>query len=286
VDVVTLMDYADPNGIRMCAAWLRFARGSNPGARLHVFHHAPLPALRAYAETLGSVRFLALDDLDAVPRFRPCLVDGIDTVGAGHLVKFAMYAALPRLGLRRFLYVDADAFVLGSLAPWWERIDERPFIAVRESVHPRYGPVFNAGVYSVSDPGVVTYDALLDQYRADGERILLPVGDQGLMNRLCQTRGIDWEHPEIGPAYNFLADAWRLVGRDARGEPVIRADPAAPRPFWNGQELSPDEPVRVWHGYGFRKPWLCSDTRLWQHCLDRLPLSLRQAPEEAGARAA
>jgi hypothetical protein len=286
MDLVTLMDYADPNGIRMCAAWLRFARRTHPEARIHVFHHVPIPALRAYAETLGGVRFLALDDLAAVPRFRPCIVDGVDTVGAGHLVKFAMFAALSRFGLRRFLFVDADAFVLGSLAPWWERIDERPFIAVRERVHPRYGPVFNSGVYSVSDPDLLGYDALLAQYRADGERILLPVGEQGLMNRVCQTRGIDWEHPAIGTAYNFLADAWRLQGFDARGEPVIHADPAAPRPFWNGQTLAADEPVRVWHGDGFRKPWLQADTRLWQHCLGKLPDALRAAPEDAAGRAA
>lgn len=284
MQLVTVMNYTDPQAIRMCLAWLRLARRAHPDAPILIYHRVSIPAVEAYARRFEGVELHRFTGTEKEPDFPPCVIDGVDTIGSpGYRIKFAMIDDLEQRGLERFVYVDADALILKPLDALWAALDDQPFVAVQENHDPRFGPVFNAGMFACSQPGFVGYDLLLDQYARDGNRILIPAGEQGLMNRYLQRIGYDFRHPAVGAEYNFLADRYRV---EAASDAAIDVydDPDGERPWWNEQRLAPDVPVRILHGYAMNKFWE-RPTSLWWYCLSRIPEDL-EALVRAGAMAA
>lgn len=198
--IVTTMNFDGKNEIIMCKAWIYFAKRFNPNAVITIIHHDPIPEIKAYASSYAQIHFIRLTKKEMTPEMtrghtdHPC-----------QEIKLSVWKQTKKYSIRKFLYIDCDAFILGSLQPWWDRIDDKPFIAVNEQVAP-YDPIYNAGVFSYSSKNnFITYEKLYGQYRKDNNSIALHLGDQGLTNTYLRTIGYDYTHPDIDFTYNCIA---------------------------------------------------------------------------------
>jgi len=210
VIIATVMNYDDPAGVAMCKGWLYLARRFNPHAKLIVFHHDKIGQVKEFGKRLGDVEFERIDVGKIMPH----------TQFVGHAppsqdMTIGAWVRVEEMGLGKFLFAEADAWILGSLEDWWHTADQKPYISVIEQHNFHGADFFNAGTYSYnSKEGFVTYRKMMEQYEADGNRIAISLGDQGLLNAYFRRIGYDWSHPRIGVEYN----AW------ARNCRVIRAD--------------------------------------------------------------
>jgi hypothetical protein len=208
--IVTLMDYKSRNPVLMCKVWIYLAKRYNPHAKISIYYQHAIPDIYRFANHYHNISFYKLH-----------FPAGIFQISNGHThhpvqdLRLALWKHLERQGVTKFIYVDADAFILHSLADWWKIINKQPYIAVIEQ---RRGPgVFrlNAGVHSYSDEhGFVTYEKLLGQYHADGRRILVEAGEQGLIDAYFRRIHYDFTHPLIGHEYNTLAKYCKIYRVD------------------------------------------------------------------------
>jgi hypothetical protein len=246
MNLVTLMDYEDPKGILMCKGWLWLARRHNPNAKIIILHHDKIAEIRSFAENrIRNVTFERLDLDKVVPREKM----------NGHTfycqdLTFSRWLALERLGLDRYLFVEADAWPIYDLSEWWNVTHEKPFIAVMED--DREGPpYFNIGCFSHHHPTpFFTYKLLMEEYALNGNTIPISIGDQALMNLWAWRNNYDAFHPQIDkmwncPTYDRMAEIKLGQCNDKEIE-VFHAEKRVkilhtwgPRKWWDTPELAP-----------------------------------------------
>lgn len=240
MNLVTLMNYDDPKGVAMCKGWLWLARHYNPYAKIIVLHHDKIAAIREFAVTrIGNAQFERLDLSAITPR----------ELMKGHTfycqdLTFARWVALQWLGLSKYLFVEADAWILSDLSEWWDVSNEKPFIAVMEEGRPPGPPYFNIGCFSHNSPTpFFTYAKLMWEYALNGNTIPISTGDQALMNLWAWRNAYDASHPKIDkmwncPTYDRMA-----------GIKLGRCDDTAIEAWDSGKR------IKIMHTWGPRKWW-------------------------------
>lgn len=239
MNIVTLMNYKDPKGVAMAKGWLYLARRFNPHAKIVVLHGDDYEEIKGFAESrIGNVSFKRLDVGAVMPKDQ---MKGF-TFYCQDLT-FARWLALEELGLPRYIFVEADAWILSGLEEWWNVTPEKPFIAVMEN--DREGPpYFNIGCFSHHHPTPFwTYAKLMEEYRLSGDQIPISIGDQGLMNSWAWRTGYDAFHPKIDKM-------WNCPTYDRMGGIVLgRCDDLAIQAWDQGNR------IKIMHTWGPRKWW-------------------------------
>jgi hypothetical protein len=274
--IITTMNFKGENEIVMCKAWIYFAKRFNPDATITIIHHDAISDIQQFASTYHRIQFIKLSNKE----MRPEMVNGYTDHPAQEL-KLAVWKQTGKNGIHKYIYVDSDAFILGSLDTWWSHINDKPYIAVHEQVSP-YTPVFNAGVYSYgSKSGFVTYEKLLSQYRADNNRIKIWAGDQGLINAYVRRIGYDYTHPLIDFTYNCIAKWCRIhtisdrsinivSGRLPLIQRVYKKVHGRNREWWEQWAWwNREKQVIILHAFGRKgfKFWELPECRpLWDYC--------------------
>lgn len=239
MNIVTLMNYDDPEGVKMCKGWLWLARRFNPYARIIVLCHDKIREIQEFANhRIGNVWFERLDLTAIVPKEK---MKGF-TFYCQDLT-MARWVALERMGLSKYLFVEADAWILSDLSEWWKIADEKPFIAVRED--DREGdPYFNIGVFSHNQhTPFFTYAKLMEEYELNGNKIPISVGDQALMNLWAWRNKYDAFHPAVSKEYN--CPTYDRMGKITLG----RCDD------YEIEVLNEGKRVKILHTWGPRKWW-------------------------------
>lgn len=198
--ILTTMNYTSPNEIIMCKAWLVFAKRFNPTATITIFHHDSIASIARFAKRFTDIHFHRLSKSD----IKQEAINGFTDHPTQEL-RLGVWKQTEKQQIHKYIYVDADAFILSSLSPWWSCIDDKPYIAIHEQTSPN-NTFFNAGVHSYSSKtGFITYKKLLDQYRRDGNRIIQYAGEQGLVNNYLAFLSYEFTHPAIDFTYNCIA---------------------------------------------------------------------------------
>lgn len=198
--ILTVMDYTTEPEVTMCKAWIYFTKRFNPYARITIFHTKNIDKIRLFASRYTSVYF---DALVISPRVRN--ITGGYTHHPVQELQLSVWAQTEKLGIKKYIYADSDAFILDSLNEWWDHIDDKPYIGIKERRLPDGTVLFNAGVYSYSSRnGFITRDKLLEQYRRDNKKIRFPAGQQGLLTAYFQHIHYDAASEFVGHEYNTL----------------------------------------------------------------------------------
>lgn len=278
--LITIMNYRARNTLNMCKSWIFLAKRFNPEAAIHIFFADDIPEIRKFAQRWQDITLVKLE-----------LPKDLTRLSRGHThhpaqdLRLALWRQLETMRITKFIYVDADAFILDSLAPWWNIIDSKPYIAIPECQRSSGAPRLNAGVHSYCDTtGFITYRKLIHQYRTDGKRILIEAGEQGLVQAYFDRIRYTYTHPAIGHEYNSMAKYCRVIRADDKEIRVISGK------FPIGKKISRivtfkkkdfcenwlwwDRPVKVkiLHAFGGPGPgfkfWELPECQtLWKHCL-------------------
>lgn len=279
--LITIMDYNDHNSLVMCKSWIYLAKRYNPKATITIFYRQPISEIRQFSSRYRDISFIKLH----FPRDLNQFIHG-HTHHPVQELQFALWKQLEKLRITKFIYVDADAFILSSLNDWWRIINDQPFIAVSETRRPQGELRLNAGVHSYSDEaGFVTYDKLVEQYHIDGNRILVEAGTQGLIDAYFRRINYTYTHPAIGHEYNAFAK-YCQVKRADNSEIVVYSGqyPLTKKVtrmlLLKEKEFAEkwlwwDKPVRVkilhsFGGPGFKFWELPECKTLWNYCVTKI----------------
>jgi len=278
--IITIMNYKERSALIMCKAWIYFAKRFNPKATISIFYHDDISQIRQFASYYLNISFVKI-------RFPK----GLSALSRGHThhpaqdLRLALWKQLELLQITKFIYIDADAFILGSLNNWWNIIDLKPYIAIPECRMPSGRLRLNAGVHSYCDQsGFITYDKLINQYKRDGNRILVEAGEQGLIYSYFRRINYTYTHPTIDYAYNSIAKYCRVVRADDREivvysgsfpmiKKIARAVQLKKKDFsenwlwWNNPTR-----VKILHAFGGPGPgykfWELPECKsLWRYCI-------------------
>jgi|GEM_PF-6359752 len=279
--LLTIMDFHDHTHVQMCKVWIYLAKRFNPNATIIIFYQRRNNEILRFAKRYNNMQFLELPKL---PDLRIADVQG-EVAQRCHVVKLTFWLAVEKYHINKFIYVDADAFILHSLASWWSVIDSKPFIAISE----RYvdgGTLYNGGVFSYSsDKGFMTFDHLKEQYIIDGNRITLPASEQGLMNAYFRRIRYQAQHPRITHAYNCFAkycvvqeandrNISVLSGRYTWQDRIKRRLMGVPTDWWEGWfRRKKRVPVYILHAFGGKglRFWDLKECDiLWKYCLTKI----------------
>lgn len=276
MNIVTLMNYEDERRVLMCKMWLYLVRRFHPEANVTVLHHDRFEGIRSFAERTGA-RALRTDLTD-IPSAAAWTKASPGTECPWMDLTISVWRMYGRAGLTRFLFVEADAFVLGDLSSFWKLSEEKPFIGIAERA--RWGeiaPYMNMGVYAYnSTDGFLTYEKLFRYWRRCGYRVPYPVGDQGLVNGYFKEIGYSPFHPNVGIEYNCLAANCRVKsanddGIEVRSGPVpVNGEAGAEFPGYIGWGL--DLRVKILHAFGPSwKLWkVPTATALWEYLSEKV----------------
>ena len=198
--IVTVMDYSDTTHITMCKIWLYLAKRFNPKSQIIIFYHKKIPKIKKFATYFSNITFIKLTMSKILKTSK--------TNGFTHPsqeLKLAIWKYVEKYHIDKFLYIEPDAFILSSLDTWWKLASKKPYIAVAERDFLGH-TLFNAGPHSYfSKKKFVTYDKLLQQYHDDGNCVILPSGEQGIINAYFKKIKYNCFHKKIGHEYNCIA---------------------------------------------------------------------------------
>jgi hypothetical protein len=263
------MNYADKFGVDMCRIWFYLLRRFNPEARVTVFHAGQVGKIAEYAARFGRVEFVRLDMAGISPHGE---VRGY-AVPSQELI-LAMWRHIDRdPGYRQHLFIEADALVLTPLDELWGLSSTKPYVSFEELVWKDGLPLINTGVHTYySTEGFVSYNVLMEQLRIDGGEILMPVGEQGLVNRYFRRIGYDCTHPAAGFEWN----CWAVSSVTERAEDdeivVISGDQnldrwPGPHPWrWWGKRRR----AKILHAFMVKFWDLPECSKLWEYCLRKV----------------
>ena len=281
--LVTIMDYCDSNYVSMCKIWIYLARRFNPEAEIYIFSQNDIDEIQNFALRFNKIYFRKLPLLSFLQRSQ---VKGkVDKTC--HDVKLALWPAIEQCRLRKFIYVDADAFILNTLSPWWKIIDSKPFIAVPERIINRK-ILYNAGVFSYSSSNnFITLQKLKKQYEIDHNKIVLPSSDQGLLNSYFRRINYIAHLQQIDYSYNCMAKNCKVedasdnkiqitTGNYAGFERYGRRLLGIQEDWWEGwlgwnKKLQ----VNILHSFGGKgfKFWELKECQaLWNYCVSKVNL--------------
>jgi hypothetical protein len=277
--IITLMDYHTKNEITMCKAWICFAKRFNPHASITIFYTQNLSEIRKYAARYSNISFKKI--------FLHYPIQNSKQSGWIHPyvqeLQLSLWWEIQRLHITSFIYIDADALVLNSLDTWETIMNDKPYIAIGERYIESH-LLFNAGVFSYhSKNKFVTLTKLIKQYKINNNQILLPAGQQGLINMYFNTIHYDWSHPHIGYEYNTLANYCDIKKIDDKevivysGKyPILRSIKNA---VLNKYEWQADwigwasrKRVKILHAFGGKgfKFWELRECKpLWDYCIKK-----------------
>lgn len=274
--IITIMNYKKRNEITMCKAWIYFAKRFNPSATITIFHVDPIHDIKLFAKRYKNTHFLKLSLRDV----RPTLSRGYVDHPAQEL-RLAVWKQTEKRKINKFIYVDADAFILGSLKTWWRHIGDKPYIAVNQQMSPN-STFINAGVHSYSSTShFISYRKLLRQYQRDGNVIKGFGGEQWLINAYFQHIGYDPTHPIINFTYNCFAKYCRIQtisdtrvsvcsGRYPFIKNLARMVTRTQPQWWERWAWwNREEPVIILHAFGKTefKFWELPECKsLWEYC--------------------
>lgn len=199
--LVTLMDYSDRESLVLCKAWIALAKRHHENASITIFSQRDISSIRSFARRYTNVYFETLPISSEIRKIRN---------GCIHLptqdLQLALWDRTRVLGIHKYIYLDADALIVGTLDDWWNIIDDKPYIAIPELLQEKEVPLLNAGVYSYSSrSNFITTKKLISQYYRDGSTVKIQAGQQGLINSYFQYIHYDFTHQSIGHEYNVLA---------------------------------------------------------------------------------
>ena len=278
--LITNKDYEDHNSIIMCKSWIYLAKRYNPDAKISIFYYRYVSKIRQFSSRYRNISYIKLHFPTDLYQ-----ISGGHTHHPTQELQLALWRQLEQLRITKYIYVDADAFILSSLNDWWSTIDTKPFIAIAETRSKSGSLRLNAGVYSYSNKtSFLTYKRLLEQYRLDGNSIKVEAGAQGLIDAYFRNQHYSFTHPAIGHEYNTLAkycqvkriDDKEIVvfsGRFPITKKIFRILQLKRRDFCE-KWLWWHKPVRVkilhaFGGPGFRF-WELPECRiLWNYCASK-----------------
>ncbi len=153
-----------------------------------------------------------------------------------------------------FLFIDADAMIVGDLSPLKEVFDcKLPMAGIDHEVDiPRHTlgkpPFLNSGILLVNDPDmkVMHWEKLMAfarrnnfLFRFPGTNVIVPGNDQALLYRYCDFLNYDYHHPAMGIEYNTCS---------IKVTETVKEDGV-----WKSR--SENGPVRIFHYWWTYKPW-------------------------------
>jgi hypothetical protein len=241
VPLVTVMNYSDPKEIAMCKGWIYLASRFCPHAQIIILHRDPIPDIASFAEKVGATT--AAMSTDWVPDPDGCGIYG----RPAQRFKIGMWKWLVENKVDRFVFVDADAWIVGDISRLFAAADQKAFVATTERILTQpdegpTGPLLNTGSFSyvACDRFRITPETFLEELKKCGGKIVVPTGDQGLLWSLFNRIGYDWELPEIGPEYNTFANGISI--EKLGDEIVVRAAEKPP--------VDVEKWVKMWIGWG------------------------------------
>ncbi len=262
MQLVTVMNYEDPQGIQMCKAWFYLAKRFNPGATVTVFYRDPIDAIKDFGFRFPGVQFVKMDmqGILSYRHMRGNVIPSQDlTLGAWKYIE--------ENGPKKFICAEADAWILAPLDDWWRIADDKPYIATYEQ---RLGgkPALNVGTYSFnSADNFLSYTKLMDQYHQDNGYIRNVMGDQWLINAYLRRINYDPSHPRIDFEYNCFALNAVVEQADDQDIRVVSGsipqDPnyKGPKWFWWDKKRR----AKILHAY-WRKWWDLPEMKaLWDY---------------------
>lgn len=281
--LITMMNYREKNPLLMCKAWIYLAKRYNPEANISIFYHDNISEIRRFAKQYQRITFTKLHFPKGVNK----LTQGM-THHPDQELRLSLWKQLEIMRITKFIYIDADAFILSPLTDWWSIIDSQPYIAIAECKMPSGFLRLNAGVHSYSDTtGLVSYEKLLMQYQRDGNRILVDTGEQGLIYSYFRSINYAFSHNKIGHEYNTLAkhcivkkvddsDIVVYSGNYPFMKKIYRISQFEKKDFvenwlWWGKQVR----VKILHAFGGPgqgyKFWnLPECSLLWQYCMKKI----------------
>lgn len=274
--IVTIMDYKGTRAITMCKAWILLVKRFNPRAHITIFYTKNIDGIRSFASRYTSIDFRKLTISQ-----RLLHITGGLTHHPVQELQLSVWNETEKLGINKYIYIDADALVLDSLAEWWSHIDDKPYIGIPERILPNGELLLNAGVYSYSSRnGFVTLNKLLGQYTRDNNEIRIQAGQQGLLNAYFQYIHYDFTHKTVGHEYNTLARFSNVIRADDQDiiiysgrYPILKTIYRAI--LGRGKEWSAywlwwniPKRVKILHAFGVDfKFWQLSECKsLWNYC--------------------
>lgn len=263
------MNYDDPNGVDMCRIWFYLINRFNPGIRITVFHAEKADKIMPFGAAFGNAQFVELDLTGIVSHktSKGFAVPSQDLI-------LAMWRHFDRNpGFERHLYIEADAFVLSPLGDLWKLVDSKPYLSFEELIGKDGLPLINTGVHTYSSrEKFITYDVLVDQFKRDGGEILIPVGEQGLINSYFRRIGYDCRHSEAGFEWNCWPANCITERADDSEISIISGDYDDARWFkdhpWSG--YGKRRKVKILHSFLVKFWDLPECKRLWDYCLNKV----------------
>ena len=257
------MDYDSPQDVDMCKIWLYLARLHNPDARIVIYHAGHIKKLRPFINKFHNVELIPLDMSGVLTDDE---TNGYKAPSQQYM--FAIWRRREQLR-NKCLFVEADAWILGSLSEWWTKADDKPYISTIEREMRDGHKLINTGTYSYSGGDLITYRKLLEQYRLDGERIVYPVGEQGLVNSLLRRVGYDCTHPDIGFEYNCWAAGCKVdIGDEivvtSGDKPTTRRMARLGWGWWGKNKRA-----KIVHAFWLKYWDLPECKQLWDYCLNK-----------------
>lgn len=236
--LATILDYTERPGILMSKAWIVRAKRFCPDWDIVVLHARDIPEIMEFAGRFDRISFERMDL--ASNEIRKELCGRFGTISQNYKIPFLRHvhdAKWPP-----FVFVDADAMILGDISSLGAAVNDKPFVATTECWLP-WSPghrVVNTGVFAYRpESGLLSYERLHSEWIRCGKILKFPTGEQGLIIPMLHREKYEWEHPAIGPEYNVMAHASVLDGNVVR----IAKEPPPGTPDW----------ITWWVGWGCEK---------------------------------
>lgn len=259
----------------MSKCWLMQARRHCPQWEIVVLHDREIPEIKDFARRFSGVRFEHFDRS----------LNDIVHPGSGPMGSMAQNFKIPFLQHVHnhkwdpFVFVDADALIVGDIADLAVAVTDKPFVATTEA-RVRWRPEYkicNTAVFAYrSSSNLLSHEALRAEWLSTDRVIKFPTGEQGLIVPYLYRIGYNWEHPLIGPEYNTFSDAANVQQADDNGIVVTIDDGPA-------QGTIVADWIRAWIGWGCRREarivhaishwkwWNCPKTeKLWSFLTDKV----------------
>ncbi len=276
--IITIMEYHDSEYIDMCKIWLYLVRRFNPHAHITVFYKNHVSDIQKYVRGIASIHFKQISISSVITA-----VQKGDIHIPDQFLRLALWEQSEKMMLNKYIYVDADAFILAPLTPWWKIVSEKPYIAVAERFY-RNITLYNAGIHSYcSSDGFITASKLLHQYELDG-KIKYPTGEQGLINAYFERISYSPRHSDITYQYNCISKRCRVAhatdadilvhaGRFPLWEKIYKKMRGRNSEWWeNWFWWGREDPAKILHAFGDgNKFWQLPEcNKLWSYLLTKI----------------
>lgn len=186
------MNYAESryNYKAMCYIWLARVIKHAPNANIIVYYETHRPT----AVDLFPKSNITVEKRSSKKRF------------GHHNLDFKLWN-LSNTGLKEFLFLDADMYVIEDLEKLWKYRKDKPWIAVDHQWIPKHPdthkkPFLNSGMQLVGDTSIYKYDAIIKSYKK-GRTI--PGMDQHALYNYFELMKYNYRHKDVGMEWNSCA---------------------------------------------------------------------------------